>query len=177
MARPGEKYAGCSWYFRFRYKWQRRIERLTDAEAGRLIKAMLYYSMTGEEVDLPGKESGTWDSVIDDLDEDRKDAAGTSETNRISAMKRWHGGAAPTGCARMRADADAYKDGKGNNGISTPCSPPRRGRRRSGSSAYSEEDLRRIEANEVDLNSGDPAKEESDERVEEIHGESNEEMV
>ena len=152
MARPGEKYAGCSWYFRFRFKWQRRIERLTDAEAGRLIKAMLYYSMTGEEVDLPGKESGTWDSVIDELDEDRKEAAGTSETNRNSAMKRWHGGAAPTGCARMRTDADASKDGTGND-CNIPPRSPRGGRgRRKESSQYGAEDYARMEAGEIDLN-------------------------
>lgn len=152
MARPGERYAGCSWYFRFRFKWQRRIERLTDAEAGRLLKAMLYYSMTGEEVDLPGKESGTWDSVIDELDEDRREAAGTSETNRLSAMKRWHGGAAPEGCERMRTDAGAYKDGTGKDGTIPPVVPRKGGRgRRKESSLYTDEDFRRMEANEAKL--------------------------
>ena len=165
MARPGEKCAPGSsrWFFRFRFRWQRSIERLTDAEAGRLVKALLYYAITGEAVDLPGKESVLMTMLLDDLDEDVTDAAYTSNTNRQNAMTRWHGTAVSTGCDRMRSDATAYKDGKGKDGISTPCSPPRRGRRRSGSSAYSEEDLRRIEANEVDLNGGDPAKEEQHE--------------
>lgn len=163
MARPGEKCAPGSsrWYFRFRFRWQRSIERLTDTEAGRLVKALLYYAMTGETVDLPGKESVLMTMMLDDLDEDVADAAYTSSTNRQNALTRWHGTAAPTGCDRMRSDATAHKDEKGKD-LNTPYSPPRRGRR-AGSSAYSEEDLRRMESNEVDLSGEDPVKEESDE--------------
>ena len=51
--RRGETYVGCSWYFRFRFKWQRTLERLNDKQAGRLVKAMLFYSMTGQEEALP----------------------------------------------------------------------------------------------------------------------------
>ncbi len=170
MARPGEKYAGCSWYFRFRYRWQRSFEKLTDAEAGRLVKAMLYYSMTGDAVDLPGKESLLFTMLLDDLEEDRKEAAGKSDRNRQNALMRWQATAVPNVCDRMRSDATAYKDGKGKD-LNTPYSPPKRGRRTKETSAYTEEDLKRMEAHEVDLNGG------SDERVEEVHGEGNEEMV
>ena len=171
MARPGEKCAPGSsrWFFRFRFRWQRSIERLTDAEAGRLVKALLYYAITGEAVDLPGKESVLMTMLLDDLDEDVTDAAYTSSTNRQNAMTRWHGTAAPTGCDRMRSDASAYKDEKGKDSNIPPKSP--RGGRRKEKSAYTEEDLRRMEANEVDLNGG------SDERVEEVHSEGNKEMV
>lgn len=161
MARPGEKCAPGSsrWFFRFRFRWQRSIERLTDAEAGRLVKALLYYAITGEAVDLPGKESVLMTMLLDDLDEDVTDAAYTSSTNRQNAMTRWHGTAAPTGCDRMRSDATAYKDGKGED-LNTPYSPPKRGRRTKETSAYTEEDLKRMEANEVDLNGGTGTSEE-----------------
>lgn len=166
MARPGEKCAPGSsrWFFRFRFRWQRSIERLTDAEAGRLVKALLYYAITGETVDLPGKESVLMTMLLDDLDEDVTDAAYTSTTNRQNAMARWHGTAAPTGCDRMRSDATAYKDKKEKD-INIPPKSPRGGRgsgRRKEKSAYTAEDYARMEAGEIDLNGG------SDERVEKI---------
>lgn len=164
MARPGEKCAPGSsrWFFRFRFRWQRSIERLTDAEAGRLVKALLYYAITGETVDLPGKESVLMTMLLDDLDEDVTDAAYTSTTNRQNAMARWHGTAAPTGCDRMRSDATAYKDKKEKD-INIPPKSPRGGRgRRKESSQYGAEDYARMEAGEIDLNGG------SDERVEKI---------
>ena len=161
MARPGERYAGCSWYFRFRYRWQRSFEKLTDAEAGRLVKAMLYYSMTGDAVDLPGKESLLFTMLLDDLEEDRKEAAGKSDRNRQNALMRWQATAVPNGCDRMRSDATAYKDEKGKDSNIPPKSP--RGGRRKEKSAYTDEDLKRMEAHEVDLNGEDPAKEEQHE--------------
>lgn len=160
--RRGETYVGCSWYFRFRFKWQRTLERLNDKQAGRLVKAMLFYSMTGQEEALPEDLENLLTTMLNDLDDDAIEAAGTSETNRNSAMKRWHGGAVPERCARMRTDASAYKDGTGND-LNTPYSPPKRGRRTKETSAYTEEDLKRMEANEVDLNGEDPAKEEQHE--------------
>lgn len=159
MARPGERYVGSSWFFRFRYRWQRSFERLTDAEAGRLVKAMLYYSMTGGEVDLPGKESVLMSMLLDDLEEDRTEAAGTSCTNRANALKRWHGEAAPDGCDRMRPHTTAYKDGKEEDGI-PPVVPPKGGqrsgrRRRREESRYTEQDFRMMEAQEIDLGAVD----------------------
>lgn len=155
--RRGETYVGCSWYFRFRFKWQRTLERLNDKQAGRLVKAMLYYSMTGQEEALPEDLENLLTTMLNDLDDDAIEAAGTSETNRNSAMKRWHGGAVPERCARMRTDASAYKDGTGNDG-NTPYGPPGGGRavkgsgRRREKTQYTDEDYAGMERNEVDLN-------------------------
>lgn len=167
MAKPGEKYVGSSWFFRFRYRWQRSIERLTDAEAGRLVKAMLYYSMTGAETDLPGKESATMTALLDDLDEDKAEAAYRSEIGRRNVSNRYarpDGTAAPGGYNGIQPYTAVLNKGTGKDGI--PPAVPRsggRGKGRRSSSAYTEEDLKRMEANEVDLNGGDPAKEEQHE--------------
>ena len=153
MAKPGEKYVGSSWYFRFRFRWQRTLERLTDAEAGRLVKAMLYYSMTGDELDLPGKESAAMSMLLDDLEEDREDAARISEKNRRNAFMRYARGgeAAPNGCDRMRSDATALKEGNKEVTKSPPIVPPRGRGRKKESSRYTDEDYADMERNEVKL--------------------------
>lgn len=163
MAKDGELFAGGRYFFRFRFRWQRAIERLSDAEAGRLVKAMLYYSMTGDELSLPGKENGTFDALVGDLDADKEDAAYISRTNSENARNGWDARRKNIsgGCDRMRPQATAGKEQRGKN-KETPLQSPRRGRRRE-SSQYSAEDIAAMEANEVDLNVEDPAKEEQNE--------------
>lgn len=46
------------------YEYYEEMDELTDEEFGRLIRALLRYSMTGEERDLPGSERYFWRRVV-----------------------------------------------------------------------------------------------------------------
>lgn len=74
--------------------WEEMAD-LTDEEWGRLTRALLHYSMTGEECALSGNERFFWRRVVNrehrfqvsfqEMDQRR------SESARKAAMARWHG--------------------------------------------------------------------------------------
>ena len=72
--------------------WDEMAE-LTDEEWGRLTRALLRYSMFGEESDLPGNERFFWRRVVnreDGLQQHYEDlAAIRSEAGKKGAAARW----------------------------------------------------------------------------------------
>jgi hypothetical protein len=114
--------------------------------------------MTGQEIELPDKAAGTFNVLLPDLDEDAADAERIAERNRINRNKGLTNG---DHSSPLVTNGDNIKS-KTKNLKNTPYSPPRGGRRRKDAkTGYTDEDLRRIESLEVDL-------EGSDERVEKI---------
>lgn len=85
------------------YDYGREMSRLSDAEFGRLVRALLKYSETGEPIDLRGNESYFTERVMmqedrfresyDDLSKTRSDAGKAGASKRWQSMasdgKRW----------------------------------------------------------------------------------------
>ena len=47
--------------FVFQDKYLKRLEKLSDQEVGRLVRALSVYHATGEEQELKGRECGYYD--------------------------------------------------------------------------------------------------------------------
>ena len=69
-------------------------EALTDAEFGRLLRALLRYSRSGEVIDLDGNERFFAKRMMnqEDMFNERYAAisAKRSEAGRLGALSRWH---------------------------------------------------------------------------------------
>ena len=83
-------------YVKVYYDLTETIDELSDAEAGRLLKALLEYGATGEVRALSGQERFVFKMVKAQMDRDRRDYAVRAERNRENGQK---GGrpAKPTG--------------------------------------------------------------------------------
>lgn len=54
-------------YFPFYHSYKKKTEKLTDQELGRLVRALVTYSETGEEQELTGRESIAFDFIAVDI--------------------------------------------------------------------------------------------------------------
>ena len=87
-------------YFCCYHSYRKKCEKLTDQELGRLFRALLTYSETGERQELAGRESIAFDFIADDIDQNRpKDTSGQNHWN-------WKGGVTPEN-QRQRSSAQA----------------------------------------------------------------------
>ena len=91
---------------------------LTDEEFGRLIRALLRYSMTGEQSDLAGNERYFFKRVINQEERHQKHyeelSAIRSEAGRRGAAARWGGD------GKMAKDSKSgYNENKNNNKTKT----------------------------------------------------------
>lgn len=80
------------------------LEGLTpfsDAECGRLLKAMLKYSMTGEPEELSGNERFIWPTIAQRIDKDRDAYTARCETNRKNASERKRTQANDSDCSQL----------------------------------------------------------------------------
>ena len=55
-------------YFCCYHSYAKKCEKLTDQELGRLFRALMTYSETGERQELAGRESIAFDFIADDID-------------------------------------------------------------------------------------------------------------
>lgn len=55
-------------YFPCYHSYFKKCEKLTDQELGRLFRALMMYSSTGERQELAGRESIAFDFIADDID-------------------------------------------------------------------------------------------------------------
>ena len=62
-------------WFKARNVWGAAIQTLSDAEAGRLMKALWAYTMTGEEPNLSGAEKGIMALIMLTLSQDEEQTA------------------------------------------------------------------------------------------------------
>ena len=76
------------------FEYLEEMDYLSDAEYGRLIRALQKYSMTGEQEELDGRESAHWKRVRMREDKYRISYAEQTEQKReagkAGAMKRWN---------------------------------------------------------------------------------------
>lgn len=54
-------------YIPFYYSYRKKLEKLSDQEVGRLVRALLEYGETGETEELTGRESIAFDFIADDI--------------------------------------------------------------------------------------------------------------
>lgn len=54
-------------YIPFYYSYRKKLEKLSDQEVGRLVRALLKYGETGETEELTGRESIAFDFIADDV--------------------------------------------------------------------------------------------------------------
>lgn len=74
-------------YFPCYNSYLRKIAKLSDQEVGRLFRALLTYSATGEAQELTGREAVAYDFIADDIDranEAYEDRCATNKRNRLS---------------------------------------------------------------------------------------------
>ena len=65
------------------------MEKLSDAEAGRLFRALLKYSMTGKVEELRGQEETVFPAMQFFIDRDKQKYEDTCKKNRSSVMSRY----------------------------------------------------------------------------------------
>lgn len=71
-------------WFKARNIWGAAIITLSDAEAGRLAKALWTYTMTGEQQNLSGAEKGIFAMILMTLSQDEQDVADISRKRAIA---------------------------------------------------------------------------------------------
>lgn len=90
------------------HEYLEEMDILSDAEFGRLIRALLAYSMTGEERELSGGEKAHWKRVRNRENRYQESFAdnekGKTERARNAAMARWNNANA---CTSNANDANA----------------------------------------------------------------------
>lgn len=95
-------------WFKARNIWRGAFEALSDAEAGRLAKALWHYTTTGEQVNLTGMEKGIYAMLIYTLQMDE------AESNNLSEIRKKAGIA---GAEAKQAKASKTKQTEANEAI------------------------------------------------------------
>ena len=61
-------------YIPFYFSYRKKLEKLSDQEVGRLVRALLGYGETGETEELTGRETIAFDFIADDINRMRPHA-------------------------------------------------------------------------------------------------------
>ena len=96
-------------YFCAYHSYLKSMKQLSDAEVGRLFRAMLKYSETGELDALYGNERFVADTIVAQIDRDKQQYAKKCAVNRENGSK---GG-------------QANAPERGANGTERPQTPPK----------------------------------------------------
>lgn len=77
-------------YFPCYHSYLARLAKLSDQEVGRLFRALLHYSATGEYPELTGRESVAFDFIQFDIDQAHENFNERSRKNAENVQKRWN---------------------------------------------------------------------------------------
>lgn len=87
----GEQFGGKMEWFKFHTIWGKGAYELSDAEAGRLLKAICKYQTTGEIISLSGNERILFSMALvqmkQDAEHNAKVSAARAEAGRIGGLK------------------------------------------------------------------------------------------
>jgi hypothetical protein len=122
-------------YFCAYHSYLKSIRNLSDAECGRLFKALLQYSAGEQLINLQGREGIAFDFICEQIDRDNEKYAERCRTNRENGTKanatECHQ-SVPNGTERPRTVPNAPQGkGKGegerntSSGSNPPLTPPR----------------------------------------------------
>lgn len=76
-------------YFPCYHSYLKKCEKLTDQELGRLFRALMIYSETGERQALAGRESIAFDFIADDIDRAKQNYSELCDRNQKNIRKRY----------------------------------------------------------------------------------------
>ena len=105
--------------FNVYHSYLKALEPLNDAECGRLLKACLQYSMTGEVPELRGNERFLFPSWQSQIDRDREKLEASCRQNAKNVSVRWNTDV----CERIRADTKHTKDKDKDKDNMSPHTP------------------------------------------------------
>lgn len=91
-------------YFCCFHSYREKIAKLSDQEAGRLFRALMFYSETGEVPELAGQEGIAFDFIAYDIDAAKERYAEKCAKNRENARKAAE--AQTRDCAQPQAETD-----------------------------------------------------------------------
>ena len=92
-------------YFPWRYRYAKKLEKLSDQELGRLVRALSRYGETGEKQELAGRESIVFDFIADDIDAAKAAYEAKCNQAQANASGRKQTQAAASGRKQTVADA------------------------------------------------------------------------
>lgn len=90
-------------YFCCYHSYARKLAKLSDQEVGRLLRALLKYSETGEAQELTGRESVAFDFIADDIDRAKENYEAKCKQNRENRLSTTVNG-------RKRTSTSDYKN-------------------------------------------------------------------
>lgn len=96
-------------YFCCYHSYRKKCEKLTDQELGRLFRALLTYSETGERQELAGRESIAFDFIADDIDRAKDAYEAKCRKNRENGLKA-NGTERPRAVPNATQSKEEYKD-------------------------------------------------------------------
>lgn len=76
-------------YIPFYYSYRKKLEKLSDQEIGRLVRALLEYGETGETEELAGRESIAFDFIADDINRAKAAYEERCAKNKRNIEKRY----------------------------------------------------------------------------------------
>lgn len=74
-------------YFCCFHSYRKKTRNLSDSELGRLFRALMLYSETGEKAQLNGREETAFDFIADDIDAAKERYGQKCQTNRENRAK------------------------------------------------------------------------------------------
>ena len=128
-------------YFCAYHSYLKSIRNLSDAECGRLFKALLQYSAGEQLINLQGREGIAFDFICEQIDRDNEKYAERCRTNRENGTKAnatecrqsVPNGTerprtvpnAPQGKGEREGEREGERDGNTSSGSNPPPTPPR----------------------------------------------------
>lgn len=92
-------------YFPCYHSYAKKCEKLTDQELGRLFRALMKFSATGQRQELAGRESIAFDFIADDIARAKENYEAKCQKNAENIAKRY----ATTEYDRKQSNTDVYE--------------------------------------------------------------------
>lgn len=96
-------------YIPFYYSYRKKLEKLSDQEVGRLVRALLEYGETGETEELAGRESIAFDFIADDINRAKAAYEERCAKNQRNIEKRYARQDDTTVYDGIRTNTDVYE--------------------------------------------------------------------
>ena len=96
-------------YIPFYYSYRKKLEKLSDQEVGRLVRALLEYGETGETEELTGRESIAFDFIADDINRAKAAYDERCAKNQQNIEKRYARQDATTVYDGIRTNTTVYE--------------------------------------------------------------------
>lgn len=114
-------------YFPFYHSYRKKCEKLTDQELGRLVRALLLYSETGETQELAGRESIAFDFISVDIENAHaayNEKCAKNRANRTGDNDRERPSTDDDERAQNKTKTKVKENKNQNQSITTPPAPP-----------------------------------------------------